>query len=88
MAKRGPNFSKFVFNCDESRDKDTDWGFGDAADAKFVDTAKPVPASVDHRASWWKIRDQGKTGACVGFATADGVLRWHYVQKKMFKMGR
>jgi hypothetical protein len=38
---------------------------------------------VDLRQDWWKINQQGKTGACVGFATAYGVLRWHYVKEGM-----
>ena len=38
------------------------------------------PASKDLRAPWWKIRNQENTGACVGFAAADSVLRWHYVK--------
>jgi len=39
-----------------------------------------LPASKDLRAPWWKIRNQENTGACVGFAAADSVLRWHYVK--------
>src|SRR5262249_46360326 len=34
----------------------------------------------DLRESWWKIGDQGATGSCVGWATADSVLRWHFVK--------
>ena len=30
--------------------------------------------------SWWKIGDQGETGSCVGWATADSVARWHFVK--------
>ena len=32
------------------------------------------------RQSWWRIQDQGSTGSCVGWAAADGVLRWHFVK--------
>jgi hypothetical protein len=39
-----------------------------------------LPASVDLRAAWWAIGDQENTGSCVGWATAEGVLRWHLVQ--------
>ena len=35
-------------------------------------------AEVDLRRPDWPVRDQGSTGACVGFAAADGVLHWHY----------
>ena len=39
-----------------------------------------VPARKDLRQSWWRIQDQGSTGSCVGWAAADGVLRWHFVK--------
>ena len=32
------------------------------------------------RKKWWAINDQGTTGSCVGWATADSVLRWHFVK--------
>jgi hypothetical protein len=41
-----------------------------------------VPSSKDLRESWWKIGDQGSTGSCVGWATADSVLRWHFVKTR------
>jgi len=44
--------------------------------------APVIPASKDLRASWWHIGDQGSTGSCVGWATADGLLRWHFVKDK------
>ena len=36
MAKRGPNFSKFLLNCEESRGRETDWRFSDAVTAQSV----------------------------------------------------
>lgn len=95
MARRGPNFSRFVLNCGRSAGTDTDWSFEDAALAQdeardtlsfpltisSATLADPPPACVDLREPWWEIRDQGKTGACVGFAAADGLLRWLYVKK-------
>jgi C1A family cysteine protease len=39
-----------------------------------------LPASKDLREDWWKIADQGSTGSCVGWASADSVLRWHFVK--------
>ena len=47
---------------------------------RVVAAAPPIPASKDLRATWWKIGDQGSTGSCVGWATADSVLRWHFVK--------
>lgn len=99
MAKRGPNFSRFVLNCDHSRNTETDWSFGDAVAAQSeaqsiptmppglfgADLSKLPPARTDLRRDWWTIRDQGKNGACVGFATADGVLRRQYTKKGLMK---
>ena len=39
-----------------------------------------IPVSVDLRQSWWTIGDQGQTGSCVGWASADGVMRYHMVK--------
>ena len=48
----------------------------DAVAAGVVSAATARPA-VDLRRPDWPVRDQGTTGACVGFAAADGVLHWH-----------
>jgi hypothetical protein len=32
---------------------------------------------VDLRAPWWTIGDQEVTGSCVGWASTDGVMRYH-----------
>jgi len=39
-----------------------------------------IPGSKDLRAAWWEINDQGSTGSCVGWATADSVIRWMFVK--------
>ena len=44
-------------------------------------------AEVDLRGGAWPVRDQGTTGACIGFAAADGVLHWHYRQAGMLAEG-
>ena len=79
MAKRGPSVRRFILNCAPSSGTETDWGFEDAVAAGAVADAAPPPKK-DLRAKWWNIRNQGTTGACVGFSTADGVLRWHFVK--------
>lgn len=84
-AKRGPAANKFVLNCVESKDTSDDWTFGDAVAAEFLTTKSDPPPSYDLRADWWTIRDQKTSGACVGFAAADGVLRWHYVTEEMIE---
>ncbi len=72
---------RFVLNCVPSAGQEDDWTFADAVSAGAVDSARSTPASKDLRASWWRIDNQGLTGACVGYSTAYGVLRWHYVKK-------
>ena len=71
--------TKRVLNCKPSPKVEDDWTFEHAANAEIVAAAPAIPASKDLRAAWWKVNDQGATGSCVGWATADGVLRWHFV---------
>lgn len=80
-SHKARNFStkKFILNCIPSVHLEDDWTFEDAISAGVVDLTDRPPTRKDLRTSWWKIDDQGSTGACVGFATAYGVLRWHYV---------
>jgi hypothetical protein len=68
----------YILNCIPSAGTDQDWTFEDAIDAAVVQIPKKYPGSVDLREDWWAIDNQGGTGACVGYATAYGVLRWHY----------
>jgi hypothetical protein len=68
-----------VLNCLPSKNQEQDWKFAHAAAASVVSPAA-LPASVDLRATWWRIGDQGSTGSCVGWATADSLLRWHFVR--------
>jgi len=71
---------KRILNCEPSRDTDQDWRVEHARRASVIAAAAPVPASKDLRAAWWRPGDQGATGSCVGWALADGVLRWHFVK--------
>ena len=73
---------KRILNCEPSPKQSEDWTYDHAAEADVVDAAPPIPSSKDLRAAWWKVADQGTTGSCVGWATADSVLRWHFVQAK------
>jgi C1A family cysteine protease len=69
-----------ILNCIPSPDTEDDWQYHNAEDAGVLASAA-VPASKDLRDdTWWPIGDQGATGSCVGWATADSVLRWHLVQ--------
>jgi hypothetical protein len=71
-----------ILNCVPSQQTETDWRLHNAADAGLLAAgARAVPRSKDLREdTWWKVGDQGDTGSCVGWASADSVLRWHFVQ--------
>ena len=76
---------KRILNVEPSRGTEADWTFEVAAEADMVAAAPALPASKDLRATWWKIGDQGSTGSCVGWATADSLLRWHFVKATRLK---
>jgi len=63
-----------------SKDTDRDWRYEDALASAALGAPAALPASKDLRQpSWWKINNQLNTGSCVGWATADGVVRYHMV---------
>ena len=69
MPPRGSRAGRLILNCEPSAGADTDWTCEDAVAAGVVAVAAAPPA-VDLRRPDWPVRDQGPTGACVGFATA------------------
>lgn len=81
MARRASSLKRiYRLNCSVSRNPQDDWGFEDAVDAGLLSKSSQVPANIDLREAWWPIDDQGSSGACVGYATAYGLLRWLYVK--------
>lgn len=77
----GRPYGDRVLNVVPSAHPDKDWSPVLAQEAGLLAEAT-APAAVDLRADWWPIGDQGFTGSCVGWAAADGVLRWHLVKAK------
>ena len=73
-------FARRILNCNPSKEPEKDWLFVHAVGAGLLAAAPPIPPSKDLREDWWTIGDQGSTGSCVGWATADALLRWHYVK--------
>jgi hypothetical protein len=70
-----------VCNLVASRNIERDWSFNDALASRVIEApAVSLPASVDLRAPWWLIGNQENTGSCVGWASADGVARYHMVK--------
>ena len=71
------SFDHFICNVVPSKGTENDWQLADSIAAGSIGAPAKLPASVDMRAAWWKINNQENTGSCVGWATADGVVRWH-----------
>jgi hypothetical protein len=71
-----------VLNCIPSEKSNKDFLFDDALETGFV-RAGAIPDEKDLREAWWAINDQGSTGSCVGWATADSLMRWHFVKKSV-----
>ena len=85
MAKRkavavSAGFADRICNLVPSRDIARDWKFQDALAGGVVCAPAALPQEVDLRKPWWTVNNQLNTGSCVGWATADGVLRYHLVQ--------
>jgi C1A family cysteine protease len=78
-----------ILNCVESPNQERDWGPEAAYRSGAVAAAAgALPDKVDLRDdTWWKVGDQGATGSCVGWATADGVLRYHFTEAARIKQG-
>ena len=70
---------KRILNCIASKNTEKDWSLQDATAAGMT-RAGAIPPKKDLRESWWKIGNQGETGSCVGWASADGVMRWHFTK--------
>jgi C1A family cysteine protease len=79
-AKRRPKRVKRVLNVVPSRETERDWRLEQADAAGLIARAAAVPTAKDLRETWWKVGDQRSTGSCVGWATADALLRWHFTK--------
>ncbi|HVG17529.1 MAG TPA: C1 family peptidase [Blastocatellia bacterium] len=79
--RAGRGSTKRILNVLPSKNTHQDWSFENATEAGVLGAPAAIPATKDLRASWWKINDQGSTGSCVGWATADSVLRWLFVKQ-------
>ena len=79
-AKAKFDVSKYILNCLPSPRPELDWGMRAATAAGVRAALVAIPKYKDLREPWWKVGDQGMTGSCVGWGSADGVLRWHFVK--------
>jgi hypothetical protein len=69
-----------ILNCNPSKETEEDWGTESFASAGLFENAENPPSNVDYREDWWPVMNQEATGACVGCAASDGILRWHFVK--------
>jgi C1A family cysteine protease len=72
--------SKFILNLVPSKGTETDWTFQDSVSAGALGAVAAPPPAVDLRGAWWPVGNQGNTGSCVGWATGDGLGRYHMVK--------
>jgi hypothetical protein len=79
-SKGTDEFADYLCNVVPSKGTDKDWFFADSVNSGAIGAPSAPPPSVDMRAAWWTINNQENTGSCVGWATADGVVRWHMTQ--------
>ena len=81
MPKRNVRFKNRICNVVPSKDTGRDWRYEHALASAALGAPAAFPPSKDLREpSWWKINDQKNTGSCVGWATADGVVRYLMVK--------
>lgn len=89
MASRKQRNPPYILNCLPSPKPEKHWTLETAAQAGITTATKPTKGSKgmaaaavtsDLREAWWDVGDQGDTGSCVGWGSADAVLRWHFVK--------
>src|SRR4029453_12582473 len=71
---------KRILNCKPSPKTEDDWTFDDAAKSDIAAAAATIPTPKARRAAWWTNNDQVPNGSSVGWASADSLLRWHFVK--------
>ncbi|MCC6709002.1 MAG: C1 family peptidase [Gammaproteobacteria bacterium] len=76
-----------ILNLVKSRGVEKDWNYDVAVQAAAVKPVASPPAAVDLRAAWWAVGDQEDTGSCVGWASTDGVMRYHLVKAGKIAQG-
>lgn len=75
-----------ILNLMPSQKMDEDYTLLNAIRSGVVEVKAPPP-SVDLRVDWWDVSDQGNSGACVGFGTGDGLMRYLFTKNKALNPG-
>jgi C1A family cysteine protease len=68
-----------ILNLVPSRGTENDWQFEHAVQAGALGAVAALPPDKDLRQPWWTVGNQEDTGSCVGWASTDGVMRYHLV---------
>lgn len=76
-----------ICNLVPSRNTEKDWRFEHAVASGALGAVAALPPAVDRREAWWNIGDQEHTGSCVGWASTDGVTRYHMVKADRLGQG-
>ena len=84
-AKVGPDVLKYILNCLSSPNPERNPGIAAATAAGLQAPDAVVPPVKDVRDPAWPVGNQGRTCACVGWGTADGVLRSHFTKAGKIK---
>lgn len=81
MAKKRAKVKEVnrILNLVPSKNTEQDWKFEDAIRSSALGAVAALPPAKDLRADWWTVGDQGATGSCVGWASTDGLMRYHLV---------
>jgi len=74
-----------ILNVFPSRGTDDDWGIDIAVASGAIRKVARLPREVDLREPWWAVGDQRETGACVGWAATDGVVRYQLVKARKLR---
>jgi hypothetical protein len=78
-----------ILNRIPSRDTHLDWTHEHALASGLLDPTAGAPPSEDLRdPKQWPVGDQGETGSCVGWATAEGVMRRVLADADRFPLSR
>jgi len=80
MAKKpSVKSTRRICNLVPSKGTESDWEFENAVQSGALGAVAALPPDKDLRQPWWDIGNQGETGSCVGWASTDGVMRYHLV---------
>jgi C1A family cysteine protease len=79
------DISKRILNCKSSKNIQKDWGIEKAVKLGYLPKKINLPESVDLRADWWVVGNQGTTGSCVGWAFGSSLLKYHFTKARKLK---